>query len=357
MPPSVESICNAMARNRLLSAEDIRSLRQRWLREAGPAGADVSLFGKWLVTNQRVTDYQAAVLLGRRQDPLRLGEYKIVSRVVNGRMAGVYKAVHTQGQTVAIKILPPARAADPKLLARFQRETRLAVKLQHPNVVRTFQTGADNGMLYLVMEYLEGSTLAEVLHLRGRLPTTEAIRLVYQALGGLQHIFEVGLVHRDLEPDNLMLAVSGSPDLAESTLRRTLKILDIGLGRALFDEGAPGLAGPVDITTEGDVLGMPEYRSPEQALDPHKADIRSDIYSLGCILYHALVGDPPFIDKNLVNLMLKHATQAPSPLSSFNLNAPPALQGVLDRMLAKDPALRYPTPSLAARDLYPFLAP
>jgi serine/threonine protein kinase len=352
----VETICNALARYHLLPAEEIRSLRQRWLRDAGAASADdANLFGKWLVNQRIVNDYQAGVLLGRRNEPLQLGPYRILSRVAKGRMTGVYKAVHERGQVVAIKIVPPAQAADPTAMARFQREARLAVKLQHPNVTRTFQTGEEGGVPYLVMEYLEGNTLKEVLQVRGRLAPSEAMRLIYQALEGLQHIFEVGMVHRDLEPDNLMLAFTGAEEGEDSTLRRTLKILDIGLGRAMFDEGAPGSGGPINITAAGDALGLPEYRSPEQARDPRLVDIRSDIYSLGCVFYHTLVGDPPFTDKNPVSLMMKHATQKPTPLQAFNLNVLPGLQVVLDKMLAKDPALRYPTPQLAARELRGFL--
>src|SRR5262249_33205872 len=156
-------------------------LRQRWLAEAGVSAAETALFAKWLVARDAVTDYQAAVVLGRRSEPLWLGEFKVLSRAAHGRLAGVYKAVHQSGQEVAVQVLPPARARDPQLVARFEREARLAVKLQHPNVVRTFQTGVDGGVRFLVMEYLNGQTLKEALLHRGRLPTAEAVRLVYQA--------------------------------------------------------------------------------------------------------------------------------------------------------------------------------
>jgi serine/threonine protein kinase len=356
MSISVESICNTLARNQLLPKDEIVSLRQRWLREAGPSAADAHLFGKWLATKNYITDYQSGILVGRRNERLRLGPYKIVSRIVQGRLAGVYKAVHSQGQIVAIKVLPPSRAADPAQLGRFQREARLAVKLQHPNVVRTFQAGEDGGVHYLAMEYLEGSTLKEVLQQRGRLPVAEVVRLIYQALQGLQHIHEVGMVHRDLEPGNLMLVASETAEPDETTLHSTLKILDIGLGRALFDEGSPATGTPIFVTTAGDQLGTPEYRSPEQARDPSRVDIRADIYSLGCVFYQALVGDPPFMDKNPVNLMLRHSREPASPLKAFNVNVPPGLQQVLDGMLAKDPAMRFPTPERAARELRGYLS-
>jgi serine/threonine protein kinase len=270
-------------------------------------------------------------------------------------MAGVYEAVHPRGQVVAIKVLPPARAAEPTMLARFQREARLAMRLHHPNVIRTFEAGEHHGTHYLVMELLQGETLQDVLLRRGRLPASEAIRLIYQALLGLQHVHEQGMVHRDLEPGNLML-VPGSADQADTTLGSTVKILDIGLGRAVFDEGAPA-GGPVNLTTTADQLGTPLYCSPEQSKDARQADIRSDIYSLGCVLYHALAGQPPFEDRGAVRLVLSHATEPPAPLARLNLGVPAGLQEVLDGMLAKDPALRSPTPGHAAQELRRFLLP
>ncbi len=353
MTLSVEMICNELNRNKLLPAQDIRNLRQRWLCQAGPAAADAVQFCKWLAHQKYVTDYQVNVLLRRRNDPLVFGPYKIRSRIGRGPLVGVYEAVHPQGQAVAIKVLPAARAADPLVLARFQREARLALRLHHPNVLRTFQAGEHQGTHYLVMELLQGDTLKDVLLQRGRLPPVEAIRLIYQALLGLQHIHEQGMVHRDLEPANLML-VSAAAGQTDTTLNSTVKILDIGLGRALFDEGS-GAAGAVNLTTCGDQLGTPLYCAPEQSADARQADIRSDIYSLGCVLYHALVGAPPFEDRGLVRLVLSHANEPPPRLARLNLGVPAGLQEVLDCMLAKDPALRYPTPGHAAQELRRFL--
>jgi serine/threonine-protein kinase len=353
MTLSVERICNDLNRNGLLSAPDIRHLRQRWLREAGASAADPVLFGKWLALHRFVTDYQADVLLRRRDGPLVLGPYQLRGRIGRGRMAGVYEAVHPQGQAVAIKVLPPARAAEPVVLARFQREARLAMRLHHPNVIRTFQAGEHQGIHYLVMELLHGETLKEVLLRRGRLPAAEAVRLLYQALLGLQHIHEQGMIHRDLEPGNLML-LPAAADPADTTLHSTVKLLDIGVGRALFDDGAGG-PGPVVLTTTGDQLGTPLYCAPEQTRDARQADIRSDVYSLGCVLYHALVGEPPFTGKSPVQLVLSHANEPPPRLAGLNFAAPVGLQEVLDCMLAKDPALRFPTPGQAAQELRRFL--
>jgi eukaryotic-like serine/threonine-protein kinase len=201
------------------------------------------------------------------------------------------------------------------------------------------------------MEFLEGDTLDEVIARRSKMLPGEAVRLIYQALQGLQHIHEQGLVHRDLKPANLMLVGAGP----ESTLRSTVKILDIGLGRTLFDE-ATGEAEVGGLTGEGVLLGTPDYMSPEQARDPRYTDIRADIYSLGCVLYHILAGQPPFPDTNIISQMIRHATETPKPLKSFNPAVPEGLQQILNWMTAKDPAQRYPTPERAAQALQSFLA-
>ncbi|HMF10732.1 MAG TPA: serine/threonine-protein kinase, partial [Gemmataceae bacterium] len=255
------------------------------------------------------------------------------------------------GQTVAIKVLPPSKAKDHRIFRRFQREARLALKLVHPNVVRSFHVGSSNGLHYLVMEHLEGETLDEVLERRGKLAPTEAVRLIHQALTGLQHVHEQGLVHRDMKPGNLMLVpgrVAGQPD---TTLLSSVKILDIGLARANRGDSMhdPGL------TSEGTLLGTPNYMAPEQARDPRRSDIRADIYSVGCALYHTLTGQPPFPDTNIVNQMIRHATQTARPLKELNPAVPEGLQQIVSRMLAKDPAQRYATPGRAAQALEVFL--
>jgi serine/threonine protein kinase len=250
---------------------------------------------------------------------------------------------------VAIKVLPPSRAANPQMVARFQREARLAMRMKHPNVVRAYQLGEAKGLHYLVMEYLEGETLDEVLYRRKRLPVNEAVRVVYQALLGLQHIHEQGLVHRDLKPANLML-VPAAPD---STLQATVKVLDFGLGRALFDEAET--LGEPHLTSENVLLGTPDYLAPEQARDPRNIDVRADIYSLGGVLYHCLAGRPPFPDNNILGQMVRHATEKPQPLRELNPSVPDGLQRVLDWMLAKEPSERYPTPGRAAQALQVFL--
>ena len=351
----VENLCGFLIRSKLMSGPEMQAMRQRWSAEAKDAG-QVPLFLKWLVAKNYVTEYQASLLSRGHVDDFYLGDYKILERIGRGRMAGVYKAVHPFGQVVAIKVLPPSRAKSGQILARFQREARLAVKLKHPNVVRAFQVGETKGVHYLVMEYLEGETLEEMLQRRKRLPPAEGVRLIHQALLGLQHIHELGMVHRDLKPANLMLLPTPTRGENETTLKSNIKILDIGLAREFFDETSPAEAmEKMELTGEGVLLGTPDYLAPEQARDPRSIDIRADIYSLGCTLYHLLTGQPPFPDKNILNQMIRHATEAPKPLKHFIPSIPEGLSQIVDWMIAKQPAQRYPTPGRAAQALDAFL--
>jgi len=351
---SVENVCGLLIRSRLLNPDGVKTMYQRWQSEAKEHAGNLGQFTRWLVAKQYVTEFQATLVAKGHADDFFIHQYKILDRLGRGRMAGVYKAVHQLGQVVAIKILPPSKSKNPILLARFLRESRLAVRLKHPNVVRSFQVGDYKGLRYLVMEYLEGETLDEVLQRRKRLQPSEAVRLIYQALLGLQHIHERSLVHRDLKPANLMLVPRRGPGEADSTLRATVKILDIGLGRTLFDENT-GSPEDSHLTGEGVLLGTPDYLAPEQAREPRSVDIRADIYSLGCVLYHTLTGQPPFPDTNLLSQMVRHATEASRPLKELNPAVPDGLQQIVNWMLAKDPAQRYPTPERAAQALQVFL--
>jgi eukaryotic-like serine/threonine-protein kinase len=351
---SVENVCGLLIRSKLLNPDGVKVMYQRWLGDAGEHAGNLGQFTRWLVAKQYVTDYQAMLVARGHADDFFINQYKILDRLGRGRSAGVYKAVHQLGQVVAIKILPPSKCKSPILLGRFLRESRLALRLKHPNVVRSFQTGEYRGLRYLVMEYLEGETLDEVLQRRKRLPPNEAVRLIHQALVGLQHIHEQGLIHRDLKPANLMLVPRPAPGEPDTTQRAAVKILDIGLGKTPVGE-EPGSLEDSHLTGEAVLLGTPDYLAPEQARDSRRVDVRADIYSLGCVLYHALTSQPPFPDTNMLSQMVRHATETPRPLKELNPAVPDGLQQIVNWMLAKDPAERYPTPERAAQALQVFL--
>jgi serine/threonine protein kinase len=353
MVETVQDVFALLLRSGLLPPDEARQLLSRWQADAKDRASDPQRFVAWLVTNNQLTDYQGALLVRGFSEGFFLNDYKVLERLGQGRMAGVYKAQHRLGQIVAIKVLPPSKAREPNIRHRFLREARLALQLKHPNVVRAFQVGEANGLHYLVMENLEGETFSDLFARRGRFAPAEAVRLAYQALQGLQHIHSLGLVHRDIKPSNLMLVYPGGIPCEEAT-PGAVKILDLGLGRQLLEDGPAG--DDTALTTEGVVLGTPDYMAPEQARDARSADIRSDIYSLGCVLYHALAGRAPFTDTNLLNLMIRHATEEPQPLAELNPAVTDDLRGIISRMMAKDPAERYSTPQRAADALEVFLA-
>jgi serine/threonine protein kinase len=347
---TVDEFADLVVQSGLHSEDAVKAIQARWrmvARNPGSAGD----FARWLVATEQLTAHQATLLAKGHVSHFFFNEFKILDRIGKGRMAGVYKAVDPQGHLVAIKVLPPSKALEPQLLARFQREARLASQLNHACIVRTLQWGELRGLHYLVMEYAEGDTLETLLEERGRLAPKETARIGLLTALGLQHLFEKGMVHRDLKPGNLML--SPAPLAEENTMQCRVKILDIGLGRFLFNpDDKDATAG---LTSDGAILGTPDYMAPEQARDASRADIRADLYSLGCILYHTLAGDPPFKDDNLVRQILRHATQQPRPVREINTEVPATLQNIILKLLAKDPSERYATPAEAADVLKGFL--
>ena len=353
----VTEFCSLLSKSKLLPSEEVDSLHKRWKDETQGGNEQIEAFGKYLVSKRILTPWQSAMVQRGRADGFFLERYKILDQIGKGQMGGVYKAVHSLGQMVALKILPASRAKDQRVLGRFQRESRLLTQLDHPNVVRAFQVGDSGGRHFIVMEFLEGETLDEVLSRRKKLPVGEAVRLVRQALDGLQHLHDRRMVHRDVKPSNLMITPASGKGAADNTWEGTIRIVDIGLGRELFDESAPEGAIDTQLTVEGAVVGTPDYMAPEQAKDARSADIRADIYSLGCVLYHSVTGRTPFTDSNIMTQMLRHATENPPPLASVSDGIPAGLQQVLDKMLSKRPEDRFQTPAEGSEALKRFQTP
>jgi eukaryotic-like serine/threonine-protein kinase len=260
------------------------------------------------------------------------GNYRAVSLLGEGGMGAVYLAEHPGiGRRVAVKVLHKNLSLDQQLLARFLNEARAANAIRHPNIIEILDSGAlPDGMPYLVMELLEGESLSERIARLGRLPTRAALRFAYQTASALGAAHSKGIVHRDLKPDNMFIV----PD-QDITDGERLKILDFGIAK--LQEGTRGSV----KTRTGAVMGTPLYMSPEQCRGVREIDHRSDIYSLGIILYEMVSGRPPFVSEGFGDLVNMHLNMPVPSLRAAVPDVPPALEALIMRMLAKDPEQRY----------------
>ena len=267
----------------------------------------------------------------------RLGAYVIRRRIGEGGMGEVYLAEHVHiSRKAAIKVLLPELSSRPDIVGRFFNEARATGSLRHPNIVEILDCDVHtNGRAYIVMEFLEGETLGQSLARIGSLAgdAATAAAIAGQIAGGLAASHGKGIVHRDLKPDNIFLA---SPTDGESPVR--VKILDFGIAK-LLGEGASQSR----KTRTGSVLGTPVYMSPEQCRGAGHVDHRSDLYSLGCIIFEMLAGQPPFVREGHGELIIAHNSEPPPELASVVPSVPPALASLVAQMLVKDPSQRTQT--------------
>lgn len=248
-----------------------------------------------------------------------LGGCKIERFLGGGAMGSVYLARHLALQKdVAIKILAGKLSGAPEYVQRFLSEARLAAQIEHPNIVHVLNVGRENGFHYIVMQYVQGETLAALLAREGKRPPPEAARITLCIARGLVAAHEKGIIHRDIKPSNVLMLQDGN-----------LKIADMGLARTV------GQSHDSQLTQEGVPMGTPQYMPPEQAEDARSADERSDIYSLGCTLYHMLVGAPPFAARSPIGVITKHLTENAAPPLSLRKEVPPALSELTMAMMAK----------------------
>jgi formylglycine-generating enzyme required for sulfatase activity/serine/threonine protein kinase len=269
--------------------------------------------------------------------------YEVLGELGRGGMGVVYLAKNKlMNRLEVLKVMNKEMLDRAGGKERFLREIQSAARLSHPNVVTAYSALELGDLLVFAMEYIDGEDLARFVSVRGPLPVANACYYTQQAALGLQHAFEKKLVHRDIKPQNLILSREGKKHL--------VKVLDFGLAKVLREKGEDA-----GLTGTGQVLGTPDYIAPEQIQDAARADIRADIYSLGCTLYHLLAGTPPFKCKSLYEKFQAHHSLEAKPLNQERPEVPEELAAVVRKMMAKDPARRYQTPIEVAQALAPFI--
>ena len=251
----------------------------------------------------------------------------------SGGMGAVWKAHHLAlDVSVAVKLLLPLKELDASGAERLLREARAAARLRHPNIVGVLNVGQEEGLPFLVMEFVEGESLQQRLEARGKLPLGEAVGILKQVLAALELTFEHRIIHRDIKPDNLLVDRQGR-----------VRLVDLGLAKQMD--------GGLELTQTGAVMGSPYYIAPEQAANSKAADGRADIYALGCTFFHLLVGAPPYGGATYLEIILKHIQGPVAGLSALDASIPMPVVEIAARMMAKDPARRYQTPTEILADL------
>jgi serine/threonine protein kinase len=319
-PNSAETFLKTLRQSQLLSEEVLA----KWQMKPGLPD-EPSKLAALLIKHGLLTNFQAKQLLGGRYRGFFLGSYKILDQLGQGGMGTVFIAEHTTLQRkVALKVLPVDKARDKIALERFYREARSAAALNHQHIVKLHDISQGAGVHFLVMEFVDGVTLQELIDKAGPMHYTQAVQIIAQVATGLQHAHDKGFVHRDIKPANIIQEKNG-----------VVKILDMGLARS-FDKPEDNLTAQLDADS---VMGTVDYIAPEQALRK-PADHRSDIYSLGATFFNLITGNTPFQGTTAQKLMGHQLTEVPK-LSKLRGSVPPELNDIVARMMAKNPKDRY----------------
>jgi WD40 repeat protein/serine/threonine protein kinase len=329
-PASINDFLELGHKSGLLEKAAIQTYRQK-LEAAGTMPDTPRKLAEQMIRDGLLTNFQADHLLaGKWRGFVIAGKYRLMQRVGAGGMGSVYLCEHIlMKRRVALKVLPASQANDKAALDRFHREARAVAALDHPNIVRAHDIDREDKLHFLVMEYVDGTSLQDIVKRFGPMDVLRAAHYIAQAAYGLQHAHEGGIVHRDIKPGNLLVDRSG-----------TVKILDMGLARFFHDDRD-------ELTKQYDknsVLGTADYLSPEQALCSHDVDIRADIYSLGATLYYLLAGGSPFQEGSVAQKLIWHQVKEPRPLSEVRPDVSEELAAVVRKMMAKKPEDRFQTP-------------
>lgn len=339
MALSRDEMVQRLTSSDLMDADEVAAFLANVPADQQPA--DGEQLARLLVKQKHLTKYQAEQIYAGKGAPLVLGNYVILDKLGQGGMGMVLKAEHKRmKRLVALKVMSPKAVKTPDALKRFHREVEAAAKLRHPNIVAADDADEAKGTHFLVMEFVNGSDLSQLIKKQGPLPVDQAVNCIVQAARGLEYAHKQGVVHRDIKPANLLIDENG-----------TVKILDMGLARI---EGATGAQ--AELTSTGAVMGTVDYMAPEQALSSKLADARSDIYSLGISLWYLLMGKCAYDGDSLMAKLLAHR-EAPIPsLHQIRHDVPESVDAIFQKMVAKQPQDRYQSMAPVIVDLEACLA-
>ena len=337
VPTKTDELLELIRKSGMIDESQLTSYLDEQTRRATPLSTDAKTAAEQMVQDGLLTDFQREQFLLGKWRGFTLGKYKLLERVGIGGMGQVFLCEHLHlKRRVAIKVLPPAKAEQPSALGRFYREARAAGSIEHPNIVRTFDIDQDGNLHYIVMEYVDGTNLLDIVKQFGRLDIARATDYIRQVATGLEYAFRNGIIHRDVKPGNILITRDGYA-----------KILDMGLARFYRDT--------TDLLTvqydDKIVLGTADYVAPEQVANSHMVDTRADVYALGATFYYLLAGQPPFPSGTVSQKLLWHRTKDPQPIRELRPEVPEGLAAILARMMKKDPNQRYQTPGEVAAEL------
>jgi serine/threonine protein kinase len=341
-PTSVEELLQVIRKSGVLDEQVLSDFLQS-SEFTGSHSSDRQEFIDQMIAAGVITNFQAEQFLLGKWRGFTIGKYKLLERIGVGGMGQVFLCEHmTMKKHMAIKVLPPAKADQPSALGRFYREARAAAALDHPNVVRTHDIDQDGNLHFIVMDYVDGPNLMDVVKKFGALDIDRAVSYARQVALGLDYAFRNSIIHRDIKPGNVLINRKGEA-----------MILDMGLALFLNDH-TDQLTVKYDDKT---VLGTADYVAPEQVANSHAVDTRADIYALGATLYYLLAGHPPFPTGTVSQKLLWHRTKDPTPIKQVRPEVSDALAAVLAKMMAKDLKARYQTPAQVAAALAELLPP
>ena len=321
MAVTLDDFIESLAGSGLMDGEEIRTFVAGLPPDQEPR--DAAALAQQLVCRKRLTKFQARAVYQRKTRGLVVGNYVVLEKIGEGGMGYVFKAEHRRmRRVVALKMLPSMVSRSQA--KRFQREVEAAARLTHPNIVIAYDADKTRGVHYLVMEYVDGCNLAQLVHKHGPVSVSVAVDYICQAAEALEYAHHRRVIHRDVKPENLVLDKQG-----------TVKILDMGLARIEHRAGPDETTCAESLTKDGLILGTVDYMSPEQATDAKLVDRRADIYSLGCTLFYLLTGRSVYGGDDLVQKIMAHREKPIPSLRTLRNDVPKALDRAFQRMVAK----------------------